>query len=179
MSYFTGFQRALGLLVLCGVVVAVWFWGDQWGDAPAAASANLEADSDGLIGAFPTLEPLQLEPVCTDRAVQLWWQSTSILFLDWQRAAEQAMNTRPSVRLDRQLAGMHRFRQDFPPVPACASDEVKSAAQAILGALDATLVVVQDWADDGHVFNPFGVEPALADLMAARVELSRLIPALP
>jgi hypothetical protein len=91
---------------------------------------------------LPTLIPTA---DCSEAAVQMWWQTQDAALTGFAADASSASRTMPGERLTGQISRLHDFRDNFPPLPVCASLDRQRSVQEVLAAMDKTIIAADRW----------------------------------
>ena len=98
----------------------------------------------------PTPEPLpSLIPTsdCTPETVQSWWAVQDLALDTFVADASSASRTMPGERLTERIAALRQMRNDFPPLPECATTEVQMAISDLLQAMADTIAALEHWSN--------------------------------
>jgi hypothetical protein len=98
----------------------------------------------------PTPEPIPTAiPTsdCTPETVQTWWTIQDLVLDTFVADASSASRTMPGERLTERITALRQIRNDFPALPACASNEMRTAISDLLEAMDATIAALERWSN--------------------------------
>jgi hypothetical protein len=89
-----------------------------------------------MVENVPTISPTE---ECNEATVQTWWRVQDFGLADFASNASALGLSDFGERYDRKLDELKEFRENFPPLPSCASAELGTAISDLLVVMDATI----------------------------------------